>query len=97
MGVQEQQNMRKVQQKFKMRGLTLTLDALKAVMSHLEEAPNVDQALSDIFSEMDKTSRKGCNCTCALVSFPSKLLPVSDFFEMNSRSSVELFIVVIQQ
>ncbi|BBN16991.1 DNA polymerase epsilon subunit 2 [Marchantia polymorpha subsp. ruderalis] len=58
MGVQEQQNMRKVQQKFKMRGLTLTLDALKAVMSHLEEAPNVDQALSDIFSEMDKTSLK---------------------------------------
>ncbi|KAL2610780.1 hypothetical protein R1flu_022472 [Riccia fluitans] len=59
MGVHEQAKMRKVQQRFKMRGLNLTLNALKAVVAYLEEFSFSEEAvLAQIFSEIDKASLK---------------------------------------
>lgn len=51
--------MKRVQQKFKMRGLTLTLDAVKAVVKHLEESDTSDdEALDLVLAEMEKVSCK---------------------------------------
>ncbi|CAM6105733.1 unnamed protein product [Calypogeia fissa] len=54
-----QLRMKRVQQKFKMRGLTLTLDAVKAVLKHVEESDSSeDEALNLVLAEMDKVSLK---------------------------------------
>jgi DNA polymerase epsilon subunit 2 len=57
--MEKQQRMKRVQQKFKMRGLSLTLDAVKAVLNHLEEADLPDgEALDLLLAELDKISCK---------------------------------------
>ncbi|KAJ7560741.1 hypothetical protein O6H91_04G143500 [Diphasiastrum complanatum] len=59
MGVEQQLRLRKAQQKFRMRGLTLTVDALKAVVAFLDgflEAE--DEGLEQLLSEADKISLK---------------------------------------
>lgn len=59
MGPEAQQRMRKAQQKFRLRGVTLTLDALKAVVAFLNDSssPN-DDALEQIAQELDKMPLK---------------------------------------
>lgn len=59
MGPQVQQRMRKAQQKFRLRGVTLTLDALKAVVAFLDESTGSDDdILEQIAQELDKMALK---------------------------------------
>ncbi|MCO5615087.1 hypothetical protein L7F22_069375 [Adiantum nelumboides] len=59
MGIEAQQRMRKAQQKLRLRGVTLTVDALKAVVSFLHTYPLPDdEALEQISQEIDKLSLK---------------------------------------
>eukprot|EP00249_Psilotum_nudum_P007247 c20426_g1_i1 orf=272-1837(+) len=55
MGAETQKRMRKAQQRFRLRGLTLTLDALKGVVAFLDNAHgSEDEVLEQLISELDK-------------------------------------------
>ncbi|EFJ04303.1 hypothetical protein SELMODRAFT_236997 [Selaginella moellendorffii] len=57
--MEQQQRMRKAQLKFKLRGLTLSVDALKAVLGFLDEQYLPDEeALQHLLAEVDKISLK---------------------------------------
>ncbi|EFJ19040.1 hypothetical protein SELMODRAFT_111965 [Selaginella moellendorffii] len=57
--MEQQQRMRKAQLKFKLRGLTLSVDALKAVLGFLDEQYLPDEeALQHLLAEVDKISRE---------------------------------------
>ena len=72
-----QQRMRRAQQKLRLRGVTLTLDALKSVVAFLSRSSSSnphdddddDATLEQIAQELDKMSCMNLTTNCVLLCF----------------------------